>query len=418
MTPLQAVHELAPKLRSEFIALQDAAATSLPKRIESAINELRRHGADFIGSPLGTIFGDIDVPADPGSRFEPSIPWPTLVFRRATFLDLGGVSDRKEDADIELLYRAHACGAKIVSMPWATVQLDRPWEPAKCEAKPDYSMRFGSLRHHALGFPKVTVACDVVLPIYGQLDYVRPALESIMEQEDAEAIVHLVDDCGPEDVSELFRYWGSHPRVRLYRNQRNLGQYTSFNNVSDFFETELVAIQDGDDISLPHRLSVSGNLLELADGDYFAATMEQFGTADALPNRRSRFPQGAPSANYFAMNPTACFRVAMFRSLGGFADYGAHERNRCGLDTEFMNRAYHCERRFAVSTSVVTRHRIHAAAATQRSDTGFGSLLRNQADMEARRRIDLLRNSRMDPRYFGGLGNHRSLTQRLMPGAS
>ena len=416
-SPLRAVHELAPQLRSEFVALQHDAAFSVPNRIDAAVNELRRLGADFIGSPLRTPSGDVEVPQKPGAVFEPSIPWPTLVFRRARFIDLGGVADRNGDADVELLYRAHACGAKIVSLPWASVRLEQDWEPATIGEIPHYSTRLGTLRHHGLGYPTANVECDVVLPVYGQLEYVRPSIESVIDQDGTESIVHLIDDRGPEDVTELFRFWGSHPRVRLYRNECNLGQYTSFNNVSKFFETDLVAVQDGDDISLPHRLSVSGNLLALSDADYFAATMEQFGTKEELPDRCSSYPNQMGSF-YFAMNPTACFRVSMFRSLGGYADYGAHARNRCGMDTEFMNRAYYSERRFALSTSVVTRRRVHPEAATQRSDTGFGSQLRNQAVQESRRRTALMRSSRFEPRYFGGLGNHQDLTVRVAGGSS
>lgn len=411
-TPLRAVHEIVAELRSEFVALQHLDAYSLPTRITASVNELRRLGADFIGSPMQTASCTIDVQRDPGTRFEYSLPWPTLVFRRATFIDLGGVAERQSDADVELLFRARACGAKVASLPWNTVELEQHWQPTPLGKAPEYSLKLGSLRHHALDFPKSRIKCDVVLPIFGQLEFAGPAIESVIEQLDAECVVHLIDDCGPEDVSELFRYWQSHPRVRLYKNTRNIGQYTSFNNVSEFFETDLVAVQDGDDLSLPHRLSLSGNLLELSGADYFAAAMEQFGASEPLPNRRSRYPHRKHSP-YFALNPTACFRVSMFRSLGGYTDFGAHERNRGGLDSEFMNRAYYSERRFAISTSIVTKRRVHPQAATQRTDTGFGSPLREQAIQESRRRVAMMQKSRMDPRFFGGLGNHRNLTQRL-----
>lgn len=410
--PFQALHELAPRLRGEFIALQHAEAISSPTRVSVAVAELRRLGADFIGSPLKTPVGEYGGTGTIGKFFQETVAWPTLVFRRSTFIDLGGVAKRNGDADIELLHRAFASGVRLALLPWATVKIDEEWSPTALGDTPKYEKRFGTLRHHAIGFPADVVESDVVLPIYGQLHFVREAIESVIEQANSETILHLVDDQSPEDVRDLFRYWGSHPRVRLYRNEQNLGQYTSFNNVSRFFETDLVAVQDGDDISLPHRISVSGNLLRHSDADYFAATMQQFGASESLPNRRSRFPGGRSSA-YFAMNPTACFRVSMFRSLGGYADYGVHERNRGGLDTEFMNRAFHSEKRFAISTSIVTRRRVHAEAATKRSDTGFGSPLRDQAMKETQRRGASMQSMRTDPRFFGGLGNHHHLTKRL-----
>ncbi|MEM8732837.1 MAG: glycosyltransferase [Planctomycetota bacterium] len=411
-SPLRAVHEMATRLRSEFIALHSAEAISLPDRINVAVMELRRSGLDFIGSPLLTPEGPMETSNEPGSAFGESLTWPTLVFRRASFVDLGGVADRNGDEAIELLYRARASGARIGTLPSATVQTFRPWAHDPIGPTPAYELRYGSLQHHGLGFRSEQIACDVVAPIFAQLQYVGPAIESIIEQDSAETIVHMIDDCGPEDTTDLFRYWRDHPRIRQYRNVRNLGQYTSFNNVSEYFETDLVAVQDSDDVSLPHRISWSGNLLRWCGADYFAGAMEQFGAEEPLPVRRSRYPHHKHSP-YFAMNPTACFQVSMFRSLGGYADFGSHERNRCGFDTEFMNRAYFSHRRFALSSAVVTNRRVHEQAATQRSDTGFGSQLRNQAIEETRRRRVLLRSRRADPRYFGGLGNHRGKTERI-----
>lgn len=408
---LSALQVLAPRLRSEFVTIQCCNSISLPNRISAAVSEMRRLGADFIGSPMDTPTGRVEIAEQDLARSAAVLPWQTLVIRRASFIDLGGISEPEKEAE-EFLSRAKASGAKTACLPWPTVELlSSSKNSVNVKSSPHDPSLFESPQC-AFGFPSSFVACDVVLPVYGQLDFVRPAIESVIEQENAEAVIHMIDDCGPEDTSELFRYWGSHSQVRLYRNTRNIGQYTSFNNVSEYFETDLVAVQDGDDISLPNRLSVSGNLLELSGAEYFAAAMEQFGTAEELPIRRSGYPSRKNSP-YFAMNPTACFRVSMFRSLGGYADFGAHERNRGGLDTEFMNRAYWSHRRFAISNSIVTRRRVHAEAATQRSDTGFGSSLRNQAIRETHRRIALMRMQAFDPRYFGGLGNHRQLTERV-----
>src|SRR5262249_43854792 len=113
------------------------------------------------------------------------------------------------------------------------------------------------------------VACDVVLPFHGHLDYVREALEGLLEQEGADAVIHLVDDASREDTEPFLRYWASDRRVRTYRNECNVGPFVSFNNVSAYRETGLLAVQDADDVSLPHRLRTAGNALRLADADVF-----------------------------------------------------------------------------------------------------------------------------------------------------
>ena len=315
--------------------------------------------------------------------------------------------------------RIHQTGFVVGLLEENTVEISESWKPAPLGPRPNYSLQHGSLRHHAIGYPQRNVDCDVVLPVYGQLEYVAPAIESIIEQEGAEAIVHMVDDCGPDDATDLFRHWRSHPRVRQYRNTKNLGQYASFNNASEYFETELVAVQDGDDISLPHRLHTSGNLLRLCDADFFGATMELFGDNDIISNifrgqqhHVSRFPSGDRKA-YFVMNPTACFRVDMFRRLGGYTDYGATKFNRGGLDSEFMSRALHSGVRFAFSSSVVSLHRMHMESATRNSETGFGTTTRQRARNEAFRRAQIYQSSRTDPRVFGGIGRYAGITQRM-----
>ncbi|QEF97610.1 Putative glycosyltransferase EpsE [Stieleria maiorica] len=414
-----AVHELAPTACSEFLALQHADAVAMPNRIANAVGELCRMGADAIGSPLLTPAGEVAA-TEPTDAYQASIPWPTLVMRRSAFIDLGGFADRKSDPDLEWIHRAKRSGAKIRVMPLPSVELHRDWQPPKAVAPPAYVERLGSLRHHAIGYPQSTVPCDVVIPVYGQLDFVAQAIESIIQQQDAEPIVHLIDDRGPENVDALFRYWGSLPNVRLYRNRKNVGQYVSFNNVSPYFETDFVAVQDGDDISLPHRLETTVNLLERSDADFFAATMEQFAASDAEEAivdrqrfRRSHIPYGN-QMQYFAMNPTACFRVAMFRRLGGYSDFGDRDRNRCGLDSEFMIRASHSAVRFAISSSVVTRYRVHPQSATRNSETGFGTDVRTFSLQECRRRAGLYQRAAFDPRSFGALGRYRDVTERVI----
>ncbi|QDT12581.1 glycosyltransferase [Planctomycetes bacterium K23_9] len=415
---LGAIQDIAPQMRCEFFALQHPQARSLSNRVANAVSEMQRQGSDIVGSSIYTPDGEI-VATKPTEEFQTFLPWPTLVIRRSFFLDHGGFADRRGDQDIEFVCRAQRLDARIHLLPFATVEMTERQLPTQLGPAPTYPTSHDALRKFSIGYPIAHVDCDVVLPVFGQLEFVQDAIASIIDQEDATAIVHLIDDCGPEDTRNLFHYWRSHPQVRLYRNQRNLGQYSSFNNVSEFFETDLVAVQDGDDISLPHRLSVSGNLLRLCDAEFFAATMVQFGDeafanefSDEKRYRRSVYPRGH-RVGYFAMNPTACFSVSMFRRLGGYTNFGASESNRGGLDSEFMLRAHFSGVRFALSSCVVAKHRLHDLAATRNSETGFGSMKRQFAMDECLRREKIFQAGPPDPRVYGAINRYRGLTQRV-----
>jgi hypothetical protein len=422
-----ALHDLLPNLRTDFVAVQDSATTSRPFRLAYAVQSLDEHGGEILAAGMRGANRTF-WPSAPGPVYRRYVPPQTLVFRRASLIDMGGVADRAPDADAELVYRAFCEDRKILLSRLATVDLPHEWQPEAVGPAPDY--RPGErLPRHGRGFAMKELECDVVLPFHGQLDFVREALESVLEQEGARAVVHLVDDASPEDASGFLRAWKTHPQVRCYRNVRNIGQFTSFNNVLPYLETELVAIQDADDISLPSRLHHAGNLLRLSQGDVFGSACETFGetllvqpahndTEQTTLAPRERFvysvyPSSGYDVGYFVHNPTVVMRAAAFASVGGFADFGGVLLNRASVDTEFYIRAYYSGLRFAVSRDVELKYRCHTASATQNVLTGFGTPARMQAHLECQKRKALYRRGAFDARAFGGLENHRGVTVPL-----
>lgn len=422
--PYETLHRLVPDLRSEYVAIQDARTVSRPDRLAYSVGMLADQGADLFAAAVATPAGVVhpEVPADEYRRY---VPPETLVFRRSALVDLGGIADRTDGVDAELVYRAAREGRPILLGTEPVVERSGGWDPGPVGLPPRYAPRDGRLWHHARGFREEGVACDVVLPFHGQLDFVREALQGLLEQDGAEAVIHLIDDASPDDTTAFLRHWATHPRVRAYRNDRNLGQFVSFNNVVPFLETGLVAVQDADDVSLPHRLHWSGNFLRLTGADLFGGRTRLFGD-EQLTRRLRHDPPDGPGGHgyrcsrvpvrpsvYFLENPTAVVRAAAFTELGGFGDYGSAHVNRCGLDTEFAFRAYYSGRRFAISREVVLRYRCHRQSATQDGVTGWGTAPRRWAEGEFLRRLTIFRAGPFDPQAFGGLRNHWGATRRV-----
>jgi len=341
---------------------------------------------------------------------------------------MGGVSDRDVDGDAELVYRGHCEGRDIIAAPDVTVDSQMEYATAAVGSALGYRSGTGVLRRYAKGFPLEHIECDVVLPFFGHLDYLDDALTSVLEQENADVVIHLLDDASPVPTDDVLRRWSNHPRIRVYRNVRNLGPYTSFNNIFPYFETRLVAIQDADDISRPDRMHLSGNMLRLTNAGIFGAASRHFQDSSASPGEGdvpssagrmpqvnqdsySRFPR--PGVGWFLANPTAMMDVGIFGALGGFADYGHHVRNKCGLDTEFYLRAYYAGARFAISREFLIDYRRHADQATQNLHTGWGTELRSWSIAERSRRQQLYKKGRFDPVAFGALGRYSRLTRRL-----
>ena len=276
------------------------------------------------------------------------------------------------------------------------------------------------------------IRCDVVLPFHGQLGFVREAIDGLLAQRGAEAIIHLVDDATPEPTDPFLREWASHPQVRTYRNRTNRGQFASFNAVAQHFETPYAAVQDADDISQPHRLAWSIAMLERSGADLFAGAVELFGlpaivaptsddcdtfTLSEMPPHRFSFYPPLERVRYFAENPTLLMRTDAFRRLGGFADFGDPLANRASVDTEFQCRALLAGLRWAISREVVLRYRVHGQSATANPLTGWDSPARKKAQRLVTEYRKLQERGAFDPQPFGALAGASEMTERFPPAA-
>lgn len=424
---LAALHSVIESLTSPFIALHAANGISPPGRLKEAIRTLEAERAEIFGSQSSGCNSLNNAPA-PADEYRRHVHPGTLVFRRSSFVDMGGAADVPDD-DVEFLFRANQEGRKIIVSQDSLLQIVSEDILPTARRAPDY--RFGPggmLRAFARGFPKIPVACDVVLPFRGHLDYVTESLESLLQQSECDTVIHLVDDATPDDTSSFLQKWSQVTNVRTYRNLQNIGQFQSFNNVCRYFETPLCAVQDADDISLPHRLHRAGQMLHYTDADIFGGTVELFGDNEVIrPTwqgmdsrervlradiRRSFFPRRV-SDNYFIENPTAVFRVAAFRDVGGFADFGDRMMNRASLDAEFQQRCLFHGVRFAISRDIVVRYRVHRDSATQDHQSGWGTSARNNAAKQLDARMAIFQRGGFDPRSFGSLGRYQNLTVRL-----
>jgi len=112
--------------------------------------------------------------------------------------------------------------------------------------------------------PEATAGNEVegvtfLLFAYKQEPYVRAACEAALAQTHAPLDIIFSDDCSPDATFAIMQevaanYRGPH-RVRLNRNENNLGLIGHVNLAMSLVETNLVVVAAGDDISLPERTS-------------------------------------------------------------------------------------------------------------------------------------------------------------------
>ncbi len=105
--------------------------------------------------------------------------------------------------------------------------------------------------------PRVTV----LMPAYNAARYVRAAVASILAQTYADFELLVLDDGSTDGSGDIVDEVADR-RIRLVRNEANLGLTRSLNRGLGLARGELIARQDADDLSAPDRLTKQVEFLD------------------------------------------------------------------------------------------------------------------------------------------------------------
>lgn len=104
---------------------------------------------------------------------------------------------------------------------------------------------------------------SVVMAVYNGQDYVADAVESILAQTFTNFEFIIIDDGSTDQSKEILKQYASQDsRIRLY-SQENMGLTRSLNRGIQYAQTEYIARQDADDISVLDRLEKQWAYLQL-----------------------------------------------------------------------------------------------------------------------------------------------------------
>lgn len=95
---------------------------------------------------------------------------------------------------------------------------------------------------------------SVLLPVYQGERYLRESIDSILSQTFSDFEFIIIDDASTDRGTEIITAYRD-SRIRLLRNDRNLGLIATLNRGLDIARGEYVARMDQDDVSLPERLA-------------------------------------------------------------------------------------------------------------------------------------------------------------------
>lgn len=209
------------------------------------------------------------------------------------------------------------------------------------------------------GIPELV---SVVMPLYNAERYVREAIESILSQTYRNLELIVVDDGSMDRSIDIVTDLASRDvRIRLFRNEKNLGVAKTRNRAIREACGEYIACLDNDDVALPERLERQVDFMKAhPDHGLIASDVEiidEFSRVFAkrsYPHTDQEIRKSMLRVNPVA-NPASMFRRSAFEDVGG-----RYDESVCPVeDYEFVLRMAR-KHKLANIDRVLTRYRISA----------------------------------------------------------
>lgn len=259
-------------------------------------------------------------------------------------------------------------------------------------------------------------ACDVFIPYKPgtRESWLRQAIDSALNQNHVHTVVHVIRDGGPRERPPGLAGHYRTDRVQFHYHTDSVGPYVSLNRYVHLAQSEFIAIQDSDDISLPNRLWSEIHAAHKHDADVVGGKMQCFlthevpATEDLKDKRRSKYTGNSGHREWdscpdgYIANPTMIVRASAFRELNGFTSF------RGSGDVEWVNRALLSGLKVIAIPNTVVLYRIHGTSLSQGGPYGIGSPYREAVG----RRGVLHRQALLagaDPKHLGALHTPRNL---------
>ncbi|WP_237196040.1 glycosyltransferase family 2 protein [Rothia nasimurium] len=95
---------------------------------------------------------------------------------------------------------------------------------------------------------------DILFPYYGDVDFMKQAVRSVLGQTNPDWRLIVVDDGYPDDSIPGWFESLNDKRITYMRNEKNLGANGNYTKALSFVENELVTVMGADDVMLPNYI--------------------------------------------------------------------------------------------------------------------------------------------------------------------
>lgn len=210
----------------------------------------------------------------------------------------------------------------------------------------------------------LSVKISVVMSVYNGLGYLEESVQSVLSQTLNDFEFIIVDDFSTDGSSELLVALSeADARIRLIKNESNLGLTKSLNIGISTAKGKYIARMDADDICLPDRLALQLNYFcQNPDADLVYADTYLIDKDSALICRSWR-PATAKKVlrcledHNFIPHPSVMFKRSIFDRLGGY-----DEKCRTGQDLNLWLRMRERGGSFGYLNEVVLKYRLNPSS--------------------------------------------------------
>jgi glycosyltransferase involved in cell wall biosynthesis len=168
---------------------------------------------------------------------------------------------------------------------------------------------------------------SVLMTVFNRERYLAAAVDSVLEQTMQDFEVIMVDDASTDSSAQIAQsYAAREPRVRFFRNERNLGDYPNRMRAAQETRGRYLKYVDSDDLIYRHSLAIMVEAME-AHPDA-ALAMSHSKPEDECPYPWKLTPSEAWRKQFLGRGCLSCgpsgaiLRRDAFFEIGGFRDWG------------------------------------------------------------------------------------------------
>ena len=134
---------------------------------------------------------------------------------------------------------------------------------------------------------------SVIMSCFNNEESIQSSVESILNQSYHEFEFLIVDDCSEDNTFEILNYLKSKDeRIKLFKNDKNIGLTKSLNFLISKSHGEYIARQDADDISKNNRFEIQINNIINYKLDACATRASIISSSRIVPNFSYYLPLG------------------------------------------------------------------------------------------------------------------------------